>query len=505
MMASVYTAIFGISTLVFPSFSTAATCPELRNNSHWSDQEHWTWNEICEGREANLQSYAAAHTKAEAQDRYAQNDLSQQFVETILFNEAYRSSIPHQSIRIVGARFPDKTDLSFLKLDGDLYLTYSRFEDSLVMGGAEIRGHLNLKGSSASAGISMDNLHAGELTMDEVNSPSVWLATARIGTQISLSDATVRDQVQMTNLEVGTDLNFLNSTLTKVVLRSAKVGGTLEISGPRRREDPVARSEHCLNNTKPRPHTYPPQSVDLTGATIGTLSLGSFCYGPVDAPNNWGDGAQLILTSTSVHTLRDGLCRDNQADCAQDTWPEHLELTGFTYQELETFDYGREVDMAARPIAWWTDWLRRQRYSLQPYQYLASFFLKVGYKDKAEDILYAGKNRELEQTPFPASIKLWLERALIGYGYRTRYAAMWAVGFIILGGITLRLSGEGLRNGMPYGIAFSFDMLLPIVKLRDSHYDVDLKGWARYYFYIHKLMGYILASFLIAGLTGLTK
>jgi len=58
---------------------------------------------------------------------------------------------------------------------------------------------------------------------------------------------------------------------------------------------------------------------------------------------------------------------------------------------------------------------------------------------------------------------------------------------------------------MPYGIAFSFDMLLPIVKLRDYHYTVDLKGWARYYFYFHKLMGYLLASFLIAGLTGLTK
>jgi hypothetical protein len=48
-------------------------------------------------------------------------------------------------------------------------------------------------------------------------------------------------------------------------------------------------------------------------------------------------------------------------------------------------------------------------------------------------------------------------------------------------------------------------MLLPIVKLREYHYSVDLKGWARYYFYVHKLMGYVLASFLIAGIAGLTK
>ena len=116
--------------------------------------------------------------------------------------------------------------------------------------------------------------------------------------------------------------------------------------------------------------------------------------------------------------MQDGLCRDNGSNCTDDTWPEHLKLTGFTYQELENFDYDREIDMAARPAAWWIEWLGRQGYSRQPYEYLASILSRQGYKDKAEDILYAGKNRELENTPFPASIKLWLERVLIGYGYR---------------------------------------------------------------------------------------
>jgi hypothetical protein len=48
-------------------------------------------------------------------------------------------------------------------------------------------------------------------------------------------------------------------------------------------------------------------------------------------------------------------------------------------------------------------------------------------------------------------------------------------------------------------------MLLPIVRLRDSHYSIDLKGWAQYYFYVHKVMGYVLASVLIAAVAGLTK
>jgi len=57
----------------------------------------------------------------------------------------------------------------------------------------------------------------------------------------------------------------------------------------------------------------------------------------------------------------------------------------------------------------------------------------------------------------------------------------------------------------PYGVSYSFDLLLPIIRLREQHYCIDLAGWARYYFYIHKIMGWVLASFLVAGLSGLTK
>ena len=70
-----------------------------------------------------------------------------------------------------------------------------------------------------------------------------------------------------------------------------------------------------------------------------------------------------------------------------------------------------------------------------------------------------------------------------------------------MGALVLRVS----RDGPPDIISYSFDMLLPIIRLRESHYQVDLKTWARYYFYFHKIMGYVLASFLISGLAGLTK
>ena len=69
------------------------------------------------------------------------------------------------------------------------------------------------------------------------------------------------------------------------------------------------------------------------------------------------------------------------------------------------------------------------------------------------------------------------------------------------------VAGKGERLKMPYGVAYSLDTLLPIIKLRDLHFSegYELTGFARYYFYIHKLVGYVLASLLIAGFAGLTK
>ncbi len=103
----------------------------------------------------------------------------------------------------------------------------------------------------------------------------------------------------------------------------------------------------------------------------------------------------------------------------------------------------------------------------------------------------------------------WLWSALkllfIGFGYQIWHAFFWLAGFVAIGAFVFRKSPEAVSNGYKYGIAYSLDMLLPIIKLRDIHYDIDLKRWRRYYFYFHKLMGYVLASFLIAGLSGLTK
>ena len=99
-------------------------------------------------------------------------------------------------------------------------------------------------------------------------------------------------------------------------------------------------------------------------------------------------------------------------------------------------------------------------------------------------------------------------KLFIGYGYGLRYfyALIWVAGLALVGTFILHRAKEEDKGGIKLGFWYSLDMLLPIIHLRERHYtDVDLNTWAKYYFYFHKIMGYVLISFVLAGLSGLTE
>lgn len=234
--------------------------------------------------------------------------------------------------------------------------------------------------------------------------------------------------------------------------------------------------------------------VDLTGTQIGgELSLGQ----PGHRPARWvpdekhpGAGPGLILRNAFATTIPN----------PSDSWPRRVDQRGLTYKGL------RDIRMAQdEPFEPWLD--RQNQYSRQPYEQLAQIFQTFGMNERAAEIRYAGRDRERRD---PATG--WWHRAeltglkwTIGYGYYPMFAAAWAIGLLLLGAAVLRVSGQGPANRMPFGLTYSFDTLLPIITLRDDNDRVILTGWVRYYFYGHKIFGYVLASVLIAGLAGLTK
>ena len=52
---------------------------------------------------------------------------------------------------------------------------------------------------------------------------------------------------------------------------------------------------------------------------------------------------------------------------------------------------------------------------------------------------------------------------------------------------------------------YSFDMALPLIALDKKHEDFNFTGGVLVYFHVHKIAGFVLVSFLVAGLSGLTK
>lgn len=251
-----------------------------------------------------------------------------------------------------------------------------------------------------------------------------------------------------------------------------------------------------------------------------------------------------------------------------------MKLDGFNYDRLGGFAADGDDalrSMLGRPILWYTDpedgWLARDpSYSPQPYVQLAAALRKAGELDKADQVLYASRERARrvyagrepthpEARSWPRWLWLSTLKWTIGYGIGLRYfrALLWVIFFTAVGTalvvygqgqglVTHDRSGEARVSAQPAkptagqspeavgpssnqrradevwpasttdwsdrllrDVFYSLDELLPIVTLDRTHDKVELGGCVRYYFMLHRLLGFLLGGFILAGLSGLTQ
>ena len=367
-----------------------------------------------------------------------------------------------------GSKFGGKVNMNGLHVEKNLFMgvdqslimrKVAHFDDEVDLINAKIGYQLNMAGSKFCGKLSMAGLQVGsELIMNDGAQfkKEMALVSAKIEGQLDMCDSKFYDRLDMDCLKVGTHLFMYNAEFKKPIhLYYAEIGVNLFLHGS------------TLN------------SLDLTGASI----IGDFQLGLEESFSKWKDGAKLTLRNTEVGALQDH----------EDACPDDVELVGFTYSRLGGFEAGDRYSMAGREVKWMINWLEKQKpYSPQPYQQLAKILTEAGHKPKANDVLYAGKKRELkESNEILNQIKLFFLDLFVGYGYRTHYLLYWVGILTTIGVIFLDLSGQGIKHDMPYGIAYSLDMLLPIIKLRKYHYDiVNLVGLIKYYFYFQQIMGY---------------
>lgn len=525
-----------------PLFATPLECQV--DAGRWSAAEIRAWNEfICIGQVANL-----------LHDSVERSELSSEFVNEIFSDDRWRKHIPVQGVRIRGAIFPKKLVLDNVDIDSVLWL-----EDCVFKEGAEfryVRAHRLISfdrsvfwGALKLPGLSVDS----SLFMRGIQADSVDLRSAKVSEHVYLDGSRVWERKPSASdtagaaappdaspqpsytqgailgyqAHVGGDLVLIDTVGRRLIFSAAHIGGTVKFdrgkaaSSTQPSQAAPAFQEINFRQTKIDGSLL---LLDLTneswlllgGASIERdIEMSGGSFQKVDANNVTVHGEfrtipikdhGVIWRRNSILILRNAAITKILFDGS--SWPESTDIRGLTYKEFAflTSSASREGwDVGQVSVSSYEKWLERAvPYSPQPYIQLAQILRERGDGAAAKEIRIAERERARSALPFGAA---WLwetsKYLVIGHGYDFEGAWIAVAVLLIVGRLVLYFSQKAKAER--FGMAYSFDLLLPIVRLREAHYKVDLEPRIRAYFYFHRLMGYVLASFLIAGLSGLAK
>jgi hypothetical protein len=238
------------------------------------------------------------------------------------------------------------------------------------------------------------------------------------------------------------------------------------------------------------------------GTTIG----GAFILASGPKSTRWAEGGYLDLRGAKVGSIDD----------SETAWPTVLFLGGFRYEltpgDQVTVNHGpRGAEFARQTIAWYKDWLARDpSHPRSAYQQLEAGLRSLGRNGDADRIAILGRDQECQFSTCKKRYALsTLYRYTVGYGYEPQQAIYWALPFIGLGWI-LAARMLPASTSAPSALILSIQRFIPFLSFGDAYNKVDTTSaavapWVRRYFYVHAIVGYVLAAFLVAALSQLTN
>jgi hypothetical protein len=341
------------------------------------------------------------------------------------------------------------------------------------------------RGSTFEGKLTLNSIITGQSAfMTQSRFRDVELTAAKIGQTLDMSNSEVRGLLDTQLAEIAGDLSMAHTKVEgpTLMMMNMKIGGNLTLADG----------------------NFP--SINLTNSSVTREFVLGQKNSNGEFPAKWKKDAVLVLRNVSVGFLQD----------LRTAWPNRLELNGFTYS-LGGLVLDNEDEMALRDPSWFQTWLLKQnKYSPDVYEQLANALKKLGYRDKALDIQYAGKERERNEAIGWNHTWLSVLDGAIGYGIGARIWRVfrWVGVFVIIGFLAIFLfegtatEKRDLGYGFPYAFAiliYSFVTLVPLISLDDEERKLVKSNAVRYYFYLHRIAGYVLTTFIIAGLAGITK
>ena len=432
------------------------------------------------------------------------------------------------SVSFVGSQFRDTLWLDSARIGGNLGMHEGRFA-GVVLKTAVIDGDFNVSRSRVGGKLNLNGTTVhGTLFFKAATLRGVDLRNATIGRQLNAPASRFTGTLDAGGLSTrGHVLMNDGAKFADVVLRGARIGGQLSVASSsfEGRLDgqsltvgqDVQMTDAHFEGAAELPLSKIAGSIDVGGASFTGLNLtgarvaGSFWFGAGGETVRWKNTVDieggrhpplLSLWGTSVGALVDN----------PDSWPENLQilLRDFTYERVTPLPGPGQGVGVLHDAEWYVDWLARDSTgSFQPYRQLARVLGSYGADAKAHTVLVAGRERHRTGLPWwsPERWLLWAMRWTIGYGYGAGElrALAWALLIVLIGTVVARYNGSRWPDGDRPGFWYSLDRLLPGIRLSERYADLEISGRARYYFYVHRLAGYILLFFVVAGLTGLAE
>jgi hypothetical protein len=498
----------------------------------FTPQEHWAWARIIRGLRADMRYFPV--NDAEKQRRGDDGDddgggsdpekpetwpahrrLSAQFMHTILFCEPWASARARPFVRIACGRFPEELDWQNEQTNGELSFDKCRFDSQLNWISLRIGRFLHLNGSHVEGIFYGDSLVIdGTLFCGDGFSAKreFRLLGARIGGDMDFGGATLEGALSAAGVACeGYCYLREMKKLVSAGMQGASIGHDLQISKSAIEGD-----------------------LDFTNAEIkGELNLAQY---EGDEPV-WGEKARLVLRNASAGALAGGLNAFRRGAKRKDF--VRCDLAGFTYGRIGGLGAGKSTSTLATAGAGelWA-WLKRCRpadhFDPAPYLALARGLRDAGRKERAADIRMALGDYEFvaRGTPWQQRVLLALSSLFIGYGERNHRALMWFV-VLVLAGAEIgywqdlvwapAATPQGWTDSQAWldWIGYAFGDAIPLLTFDEAHKtflvdrfcgeriaDVCTYGvptGVTAFFYGVKVVGFIILSYLAAGLSGLAQ